>query len=247
MLELNKIYCGDCLEVMEDIDTRSVDMVLCDMPYGTTQNKWDSVIDFDKLWGQYNRICKKSAAIVLNSAQPFTSKLICSNIKHFKYSWVWEKSQSVGHLNAYKMPMRSHEDICVFCQEQPKYNYQLDSKNPHDVRPETTKRSKNECYGSHYKESKRKIPKGKKLPGSIIKFNNCQDRKHPTQKPVAMLEYLINTYTDKGDLVLDNCIGSGTTAVAAIQTGRNFIGIEKDQKYIDIANQRIKNAHPQLF
>lgn len=247
MLELNRIYHGDCLEIMKDIQDRSVDMVLCDLPYGTTQNKWDSVIDFEILWNEYKRVCKESAAIVLNSAQPFTAKLICSNINDFKYCWIWEKSQYVGHLNAYKMPMRAHEEICVFYQNQPKYNYQLEQKNPHDIRPDTKKRSKNSCYGSHYKESKRSIPKDKKLPGSIIKFNNCQDRQHPTQKPVALFEYLIKTYTDKGDLVLDNCIGSGTTAVAAINTHRKFIGIEKEQKYVEVAKLRIMNAEPQLF
>lgn len=247
MFETNRIYHGDCLKIMNDIQDGSIDMILCDLPYGTTQNKWDSVIDFGELWAQYKRICKKSAAIVLNSAQPFTAKLICSNIGDFKYCWIWEKSQYVGHLNAYKMPMRAHEDICVFYQNQPTYNFQLEKKNPHDIRPETRKRMNTECYGSHDKESKRKVPNDMKMPGSIIKFNNCQDRKHPTQKPVALFEYLIRTYSNKGDVILDNCIGSGTTAVAAINTHRDFIGIEREQKYVEIAERRILNAEPQLF
>ena len=246
-MEVNKIYCGDCLQIMKDIPDNSVDMVCCDLPFGTTQNKWDTIIPLDALWVHYKRVISDNGAMVLNSAQPFTSKLICSNLEDFKYCWIWKKSQYVGHLNAYKMPMRAHEDICVFCQGQPKYNFQLEPKNSHDIRPETKRRSKNECYGAHYKESRRKIPKDKKLPGSIIEFNNCQERKHPTQKPVALIEYLIRTYTDKGDTVLDNCVGSGTTAVACKNTHRNFIAIEKEPKYVEIAKRRVANAQPQLF
>ena len=246
-MELNKIYCGDCLELMKSIDDGSIDLILADPPFGTTRCKWDSVIPFKPMWKQLKRIIKPYGAIVLNASQPFTSALIMSNIDMFKYCWVWEKTQAVGHLNAYKMPMKNTEDICVFYKSHPVYNPQITNKKKENIRPATKIRKNSECYGAHYKPSKRKLPKDKTLPNQILKFRNSQRGLHPTQKPVALMEYLIKTYTNKDELVLDFTIGSGTTAVACRNTHRNFIGIELSPEYCKIANRRILNAEPQLF
>jgi site-specific DNA-methyltransferase (adenine-specific) len=242
MLEINKTHLGDCLKLMNYIDNNSINMILCDLPYGTTQCKWDIIIPFDILWKQYERIIKDNGVIVLTGSQPFTSLLICSNLKLFKYCWVWEKSQAVGHLNAYKMPMKNTEDICVFYKNLPKYNPQIELKYKNNIRTEEKKaRNNSECYGNHYKMSERKIAQDKTLPKTIIKFNNCQEHLHPTQKPILLFEYLIKTYTNENDLILDNCAGSGTTGIACLNTNRNYIMIEKDEKYFNIINDRIKN------
>lgn len=179
----------------------------------------------------------------MTASQPFTSALVMSNLKMFKYCWVWEKSQAVGHLNAYKMPMKNLEDICVFYNKPPVYNPQLERKKPENIRPETKIRKNTKCYGSHGKISSRKIPKSMSLPNQLIRFNNCQDNLHPTQKPVALMEYLIRTYTNPGEIVLDFTMGSGTTGVAAMNLDRGFIGIELDEKYFATASRRIIEAH----
>lgn len=235
-----ELYSGDCLEVMQDIPDQSVDLILCDLPYGTTQNKWDTVIPFDGLWAAYNRVCR--GAIVLTAAQPFTSALIMSNVKDFKYQWVWEKTQAVGHLNAWKQPMRKHEDICVFYRKQPTYNPQITDKPKENIRPQTTRTKTTSNYGEHGLDVF-KCPPDKSMPSSVLKFANAQKTVHPTQKPVALMEYLIKTYTNEGGTVLDNCMGSGTTGVACGNTARNFIGIEQERKYFHMARKRIAEAY----
>lgn len=234
MLEKNKIYLGDCLEVMKEIDDKSIDMILCDLPYGVTACKWDAVIPFEPLWEQYERIIKDNGAIVLTASQPFTTKLINSNIELFRYCWVWEKEQGVNFLMAKKQPLKVHEDICIFSKQQTKYNPQM-TKGKQYIRSD--KGDSGEVTGKVKKIQTQN--EGTRYPRSIIQFKR-ETGLHPTQKPVALFEYLIKTYTDEGDIVLDNCIGSGTTAIAALNTGRFFIGIEKEQKYYDIANKRIK-------
>lgn len=238
---LNKVTQGDCLEVMREIPDKSVDMILCDLPYGTTACKWDTVIPFEPLWEQYERIIKKDGAIVLTSSQPFTTALINSNMSLFKYCWVWNKKKGVNIFNAKYQPMKIHEDICVFGKGTIKYNPQM-------VKRDKVKKSKN--YGTGEALGGDKSPESKTYtythtyPKSILEFSNAvqKGKVHPTQKPVALFEYLIRTYTNEGEIVLDNCIGSGTTAVAAINTGRQFIGIEREPEYVEIANKRIAEA-----
>lgn len=241
-----ELRCDDCLESMKDIPDQSVDLILCDLPYGTTQNKWDTVIPFTDLWSAYNRICR--GAVVLTAANPFTSLLICSNIQHFKYCWVWQKSRPTGHMNAKKQPMREHEDVCVFYSRQPTYNPQFSHGKPNHVSKTVKARikSSSDNYGKQYEvieeSTTRKYPKTI-LPFPVVSPSHIL---HPTQKPVELMEYLINTYTNKGDTVLDNCMGSGTTGVACINTERNFIGIEQDFKYFRLARKRIKEAQNEL-
>lgn len=228
-----KLMHGDCLEMMKLIPDGSVDMVLCDLPYGTTQNKWDAVIPFDQLWVEYHRICK--GAIVLTSSQPFTSIMVASNLSDFKYSWVWEKSAATGHLNAKRMPMKLHEDINVFCKGSAPYN-------PQDLQPfnKTVRRGSN---GSNFGDSgNENFQEFTNYPRSILRYQTDPKPVHPTQKPVALMEYLIRTYTNEGDTVLDNTMGSGTTGIAAANTGRKFIGIERDDKYFAIAQKRIEDT-----
>ncbi len=230
------LYLGDCLELMAQIPDGSVDMVLCDLPYGTTQNKWDSVIPFEPLWAQYKRICK--GAIVLTAAQPFTSALVMSAKNAFKYEWVWRKAKPVGHLNAKKMPMAAHESILVFCHGLTPYNPQGLVESGSIV-----SRTNNGNYGEC---SKTTVRTHTGYPRTVLDFAHDNRTIHPTQKPVALMEYLIRTYTNEGDTVLDNCMGSGTTGVACVNTRRNFIGIEKDDKYFAIAQARIEAAPVQL-
>lgn len=235
-----KLMHGDCLELMKTLPDQSVDMILCDLPYGTTQNKWDSVIPFKPLWEQYRRICK--GAIVLTAAQPFTSVLVCSDVGNFKYSWVWQKSRPSGHMNAKKQPLREHEDICVFYTRQPTYNPQFTKGEPNHVNSKPRVKTNSENYGTQY-EVVEEIT-DRKYPKTVLPFTVVSPSKilHPTQKPVALMEYLVRTYTNEGDIVLDNCMGSGTTGVACVNTGRGFIGMEMDEKYFDIANERISTA-----
>ena len=236
MLELNKIYNMDCLIGMREIPDKSIDMILCDLPYGTTQNKWDTIIPFEPLWEQYKRVIKNNGAIVLTASQPFTSALVMSNVKWFKYCWVWDKSQVTGFLNAKKQPLRQHEDICVFYQSQCTYNPSM-TKGKMQLKS-TGGKSDNYgkyAYKPHYSEWY--------YPKTIISIPQQREKGgHPTQKPVSLFEYLIKTYTNEGETVLDNCMGSGTTAIACINTGRNFIGIELDPAYFDIAQKRIAEA-----
>ena len=235
-LDLNKIYNEDCLEGMKRIDDKSIDMILCDLPYGMTYNKWDTVIPLDKLWEQYERIIKDNGAIVLTAQTPFDKVLGTSNLKMLRYEWIWEKENATGFLNAKKQPLRKHENILVFYKRLPLYNPQMGKgKSYTAVRKE--KPSLN--YYNNQKMTKT-VSDGERYPVSIIKFNRDKEKLHPTQKPVALFEYLIKTYTDEGEIVLDNCIGSGTTAVACLNTNRNFIGFEKEEKYYNIANKRIE-------
>lgn len=233
---IDEIYLGDCLEVMSLIPDGSVDMILCDLPYGTTACKWDTVIPLEPLWVQYKRIIKKNGAIVLTASQPFTTALIASNLTMFKYCWVWDKVGSVGHLSVKHRPLQRHEEVCVFGDGLPAYYPQMIKGK---MRVKGGRKDKpDQVYG--------RAPASGKLsdeyhPTSIIEVSNANrvGRIHPTQKPVALFEYLIKTYTNPGELVLDNCIGSGTTAIAAINTGRRFIGIEKDPEYHRIATERV--------
>ena len=226
---------GDCLERMKEIPDGSVDMILCDLPYGTTKNKWDSVIPFDALWAEYRRVTKPNAAIVLTASQPFTTALAASNLRWLKYSWVWEKSAATGHVHAKRMPMKLHEDVLVFSEKTPTYN-------PQGLQPfnKTVRRGSN---GSNWHTAahgnKENFQEFTNYPRSILRVPHESKRVHPTQKPVALMEYLIRTYTNEGETVLDNCMGSGTTGVACANTGRKFIGIEMDEKYFDIAKNRI--------
>jgi site-specific DNA-methyltransferase (adenine-specific) len=238
-----KLYYGDCLEVMKDIESGSVDMVLADPPYGTTQCKWDAIIDLELMWEQLKRIVKPNGAIVIFSAQPFTSALIMSRPKLFSYQWVWEKTQAVGHLNAYKMPMRKHEDICVFSNsgKLPLYFPQLSDKPESDIRPHS-KSGLTESYGGYNQDQSknRKVPVNKCLPRSILLFANEQKTIHPAQKPLKLMEYLTMTYTIEGETVLDFAMGSGTTGVGCKKLNRNFIGIEKDKEIFMLAKERIE-------
>jgi DNA modification methylase len=244
MLQLNKLYHGDCLEIMSTIDDKSIDMILCDLPYGTTACKWDTIIPFEPLWQHYNRIIKDNGAIVLTASQPFTSNLILSNPEMFRYEWIWEKTQATGHLDAKRKPMKAHENVCVFYKKQSTYNFQKTYGHKRKVslakHKQNTEKNQAEIY--HKSDNFTDYDTTERYPRSVITFASDKQKcaLHPTQKPVALFEYLIKTYTDEGQIVLDNCIGSGTTAIAAIRTNRNWIGIEKEEKYYDIALKRIK-------
>ena len=233
MLELNKIYNMDCMEGMKLIDDRSIDMILCDLPYGTTACKWDTVIPFEPLWEQYERIIKDNGAIVLFASQPFTTVLINSNIKRFRYSWVWEKEQGVNFLMAKRQPLKVHEDICVFSKKQPVYYPQMTEGKPYI----SGKGDSGEVTGRVKKVQTKN--NGTRYPKSVIRFKR-ETGLHPTQKPVELCEYLIKTYTNEGETVLDNCMGSGTTAIACINTNRNYIGFEIDPDYCEAAQERIR-------
>ena len=243
MIELNKIYNEDCLEGMRRISDKSVDMILCDLPYGTTACKWDTIIPFEPLWEQYKRVIKDNGAIVLTAVQPFTSNLIVSNLDMFRYSWVWEKTMATGGFLAKKRPLRAHEDVCVFYKNQPTYNQQKLLGEPY-TRKEGVK--KNSVIGDR-EGGYITVNKGGRSPRSVIKIPNPnRGSMHPTQKPVPLFEYLIKTYTNEGETVLDNCMGSGTTAIACINTNRNFIGFELDETYFDLANERINKHNENL-
>jgi len=225
---------------MKSIDDKSIDMILCDLPYGSkkrkiTWNNWDNEINSSLLFKEYRRIIKNNAIIVLTAMPPFSSKLIIDNIDIFKYEWVWEKEAGTGFLNAKKMPLRSHENILIFYFNQPTYNPQFTEGKPYT----TTKGSlsTNYCNSDKIVTTKNE---GKRYPKTIIKIDRERKNIHPTQKPIALFEYLIKTYTNEGDLVLDNCIGSGTTAIACMNTNRQYIGIEKDNTYFELANKRIE-------
>lgn len=237
-----QLHNGGCLEVMQSIPDQSVELILCDLPYGTTRNKWDAVIPFDPLWAAYRRICR--GAIVLTAAQPFTSALVMSNLRDFKYQWVWEKSLATGFLNAKKQPMRAHEDIAVFYSSQPTYNPQKVAGAPRKYVNSVRTHSTN--YGLANKPSS--YDSDERYPRSVIQFPGRDvGAAHPTQKPVALMEYLIRTYTNVGDTVMDNCMGSGTTGVACVNTDRSFIGIERDPDYFKIAQGRIDGALDELL
>lgn len=222
---------GDCLEIMRELPDASIDMVLADLPYGTTQNKWDSVLPLDELWAEYWRLCK--GAVVLTAAQPFASALVMSNLDTFRYEWVWVKSKITGVLNAKKMPVRKHELVLVFTQHPTIYNAQgLVAKGS------VTKQGGNSAnYGVRSTEDY--VQEWTNWPRDVLEIASEGATEHPTQKPVALMEYLVRTYTNEGDTVLDNTMGSGTTGIACQNTGRNFIGIEKDSAYFTIAMKRL--------
>ncbi len=230
---------GDCLELMKDIPDCSIDMILCDLPYGTTRNRWDALVPFEPLWRQYNRIIKENGAILLFAQPPFDKVLGCSNIKMLKYEWIWEKDNATGFLNANKMPLKKCENILVFYKKTPTYNPQKTAGKPYKCKQGSgsSNWNYNENHGGHITENN-----GDRFPTNIIKFNRDKTKLHPTQKPVALLEYLVKTYTNEGDTVLDNCMGSGSTGVACINTDRRFIGMELDSGYFEIAKKRIEDA-----
>lgn len=263
VMEIDKIYFGDCLELMDGIGDKSVDCILCDLPYEVLHKnnphaQWDRIIPFEPLWEQYERIIKDNGAIILFAQGMFTARLMTSNPKLWRYNLVWDKQRVTGFLNANRMPMRCHEDICVFYKSLPTYNPQYTKGEPNHSRGNGTHKETNQCYGKHkgtvydhVARSESTVPDGMKLPRSIISIRKEHESSvvHPTQKPVDLMRYLISTYTNEGDLVLDNCVGSGTTAVAAIKEKRHFIGMEKNEEYFNIAQRRIKNElqNPTLF
>lgn len=252
---INRLFEGDCLEYMKEIPDGSVDMILCDLPYGMTQNEWDCYIPLDELWKQYNRVIKPNGAIVLTSNGIFTAKLILSQPNIYKYKWVWEKSKSTNFLNAKKQPLRKHEDVCVFYKKQPTYNPQMTPGEPYDkgVR-------KNQLSGSYGDfQPVHVCSEGERYPTDIIYFKTAEsegDVVHPTQKPVELGRYFVKTYTNPGDVILDNTFGSGSFLVAALMEGRNFIGIEKNEDvalfkkeaidYIAVSKKRLKKAWDML-
>ena len=242
-----ELTCGDCLEVMKTIPDGSVDAVICDLPYGTTACKWDTVIPFEALWEQYKRVIKRNGAVVLTAVDPFSSVLGVSNIEELKYKWYWNKTKATGHLNAKKMPMKNIEDILVFYKEQPTYNPQglievdrtVHNSMSHSLRGKTKEATSTVTGGIRFEAYKQTATN---YPRQLLQIASEGSTIHPTQKPVALMEYLIRTYTNEGETVLDNTMGSGTTGVACINTNRNFIGIEKDEGYFNVAKQRIETA-----
>lgn len=242
-----QLFRGDCLELMKDIPDGSIDMILCDLPYGTTACKWDEIIPMEKLWENYNRAIKKNGAIVLFSTQPFTSRLVGSNIKNYKHSWVWHKKNAGNLLVAKYQPLKTTEEICVFSSGGRVNYYPIFSEGHQDRTKEMPTKKKTDLFGEiksgYFKHGQNK--KGsQRYPKHLLEFSNASRKEHfhPTQKPVPLLEYLVKTYTNPGDTVLDNCMGSGSTGVACVNTGRNFIGMELDEGYFEIAKKRIAEA-----
>ena len=238
IMEINKIHLGDCLELMPNIKTGSVDMILCDLPYGTTSCKWDTIIPFNKLWEQYERVIKDNGAMVLFGKNPFTAKLILSNEKLFRYELIWEKTRAGNNMQICKQPSAIHENILVFYKNQPTYN---DLKFKVDEKYIDKRKSINDSFykSEHYQGvMKRKVDDGLRHPQSILPFNSVWHKgMHPTEKPMELFEWLIKSYTNENELVLDNTIGSGTTAFSCKRTNRNFIGIEKDEIYFNKATK----------
>lgn len=254
-IEINKVYEEDCLRGMKKIKDKSIDMILCDLPYGTTQNKWDCVIPLNRLWKEYNRIIKDNGAIVLTSQGIFTAKLILSNEQYFKYKVVWEKSKSTNFLNAKKQPLRKHEDICIFYKKPPKYNPQMGKGEAYNKG--FRKKQLTGSYGDF--ESTEVKSDGSRYPTDIVYFKTAESEGkvyHPTQKPIELGRYLIRTYTNEGDIVLDNTCGSGSFLVSAILENRNFIGFEKNEgvhlfknqeiDYIEVCEKRIEEAYQKM-
>ena len=245
---LNKIYNMDCIEGMKRIPDKSIDMILCDPPFGTTKNEWDKIIPFEPLWEQYERIIKNNGAILLFSQQPFTAQVVLSNPKMFRYEWIWQKTKSTGFMNAKKMPLKSHENILVFYKNLPTYNPQGIVTGVQYITGRTRK-GKSRNYGQTGCGDAGYIQTTANYPKDIIQFSNPSNKGHfhPNQKPVALLEYLIKTYTNEGEIVLDNCMGSGSTAIACINTGRNYIGFEISKEYCNIANKRLEEIKNGIF
>lgn len=249
-----QLYQGDCLELMKDIPDGSVDMVLADLPYGTTDCKWDICIQFDPLWVQYKRITKSNGVIALFGSEPFSSRLRMSNIKWFKYDWIWRKNTCTGFQHAKNMPLKDHEIISVFSRGSMGHASLLGERrmpyNPQGVKPveecRNGKRNSEWLIGSRPSHKATYIQTGTGYPKSVLDFSNNEKSLHPTQKPVTLLEYLIRTYTNKGETVLDNTMGSGSTGVACVNTGRSFIGMELDPGYFETAQRRIAEAQQRL-
>lgn len=241
---MDTILKEDCLVGMKNIPDESIDMILCDLPYGTTQNKWDTVIPLDPLWTQYKRVIKKNGAIVLTASQPFTSMLVMSNMPWFRYALVWDKKNTTGFLNANRMPLRRHEDILVFYKNLPTYVPQKETRGP--VRKKGGENRTNRgCYGSYGNTDTKN---NSYYPTSILEISNADKKNivHPTQKPVELFTYLINTYSLPGDTILDSCMGSGTTAVAAVMTGRHYIGFENEDAYHAAAVDRVAKLRAEI-
>lgn len=231
------LMLGDTLERMKDVPDGSVDMVMADLPYGTTRNKWDSVIQLEPLWKAYRRVCKRNAAIVLTAQTPFDKVLGCSNLGMLKYEWIWRKTRATGHLNAKHCPMKDHENVLIFYSSPPTYNPQ------NLIRKAAPTIRKGGDNGSNYgKSDKDALQEFENYPRTVLEIGSEGKSVHPTQKPVALMEYLICTYTNEGETILDNTMGSGTTGVACMNTGRGFIGIERDEEYFKIAKARIGAA-----
>lgn len=252
-MEIDKIYLGDCLELMKEIPDKSIDCIICDLPYGVLNKKnvnaqWDIIIPFEKLWAQYERITKDNAAIILFAQGMFTAKLMVSNPKHWRYNLIWQKrGRCSGFLNAKKMPLREHEDIVVFYRKLPTYNPQMTKCEPHErnhSRGRQEKEHTNRCYGNFGKAED--IITDLKYPKSILNFKRPHPQVHPTQKPVELIQWLIRSYSNEGDTILDNCGGSGTTAIAAIREKRHFILFEKDPIYWEKSVKRVEQELRQL-
>lgn len=255
-MNLNKIYLGDCIDIMNQLPEKSIDLVICDLPYGTTKCKWDIVVSFEKLWNCYKKICKKNCAILLFGTEPFSSNLRLSNLSDYRYDWIWNKKRAANFLFANKQPGKITENISVFYEKQPKYNPQkiLNPKGIHkgSFYKNSKKISKNvkDMMGSwkptEMDESKnykgKNYEPNKLLPTNILEFTKDTKRLHPTQKPIKLIEYLIKTYSDENDVVLDNCCGCGTTCLASKNLKRNFIGIEKNEEYFNISNNRLEKG-----
>ncbi|WP_438497136.1 DNA-methyltransferase [Paenibacillus sp. IHBB 3054] len=245
---LNQIINADCFDVFPDIETGSVDMILCDLPYGTTQSPWDSVLPFDRLWSAYERIIKDNGAIVLFAKAPFDKALAASNMRLFRYEWIWEKNKATGHLNKGMMPLQAHENILVFYKRPPTYSAQMSQG--HKPMNAATNNHRSSVYGNGVPWSN---PAGStdRYPRSVLYYpvvnNDDPERIHPNQKPVELCEYLIRTYTNPGETVLDNCAGSCTTALAAVRTGRNYIAIERDERHAADGLSRLRNMQLTLF
>lgn len=239
-MDINKTYLGDCLELMPKfVDDKSIDMIFCDLPYGTTQNKWDSVIPLNKLWSEYERVIKDNGAIVLFSAEPFTSVLISSNPKLYRYDLIWDKKLSSGFLNSKRMPLRRHENIIVFYKKLPTYNPQMETRGKVRKKGITTETGK---HTTNYGKFKNTVSENNTYyPTSILEFSNANrsEKVHPTQKPLSLIEYMIRTYTNEGDLILDNTCGSGTTGLGAKNLGRNYIMMEQDPDHYETACKRV--------
>lgn len=242
-----RLFNEDCFAAMERIPAGSVDMVLADLPYGTTQCKWDTVLPLDRLWAAYKRVCKPNAAIVLTASQPFTSALVMSNPKDFKYEWIWEKSKASNFLDAKKKPLKAHESVVVFYQAAPTYNPQKVAGKPFKGEGRSKKGSETLLVGKVPNPTFRNDNNGDRYPRSVQYFKTAENEGcfSPTQKPVALMEYFVKTYTNPNELVLDNCMGSGTTGVACMNLGRRFIGCDNDKEhgYFEIATKRIKEAY----
>ncbi len=233
-----QLYQGDCLKVMKKIPDKSIDMILCDLPYGITQNQWDKIIPLDDLWIEYKRIIKENGVVVLFSQMPFTAELVSSNLKQFKYMWIWYKHYCRNFLNAKKQPLRTTENICVFYDKQCTYNPKMRKGK---FRQKNNSTNQKGCYGKY---GALKYKNDVYYPTDILDFAGVpnSELQHPTQKPIDLLEYLIKTYTNKGETVLDNCMGSGSTGVACVNTNRSFIGIELNENYFSISKDRIEKA-----